>query len=250
MFGSVRRQRQRLRLLARGVTKMGFAYQEPLDSSGGGGDYSGDSTTTVTTYDDYSENISTSSTDGGFATSDPYVGESYDSTTRQGGEHTYDIDDSVADDPALNYSSINDPRQLGDTTGTAGGEVEDTSVPSGWAGGIGAGLGGEEQEGSVFPTGYGGTDISDDQQEQVDAVDDVTDDFVVGIQAREASEAWWNRNTPDVPGDSDGDGVPDNVPLVPDIPEFPDPSDTDAIGVGLLLAAAVAIYVGFRGVLA
>lgn len=192
---------------------MGFAYEEPTSDTSG--DYSGDSTTTsVTTYEDYSENISDTDTSGGFATSDPYVGESYGGTSEivqpTQGEHTYDMD----------YEP-----------------TETTNLDPMTGGTIAGGLGGTEEQ----------------QQEQVDAISDVTHtttetgetvhttdllqgDPVETITAGETSaEDVWNDTTPDVPS-------------LPSVPEFPDPRDPDGLGVGLLLAAAIALYIGFREV--
>lgn len=68
-------------------------------------------------------------------------------------------------------------------------------------GGIAAGLGGTEEE----------------QQEQIDAIADVTHTTRDGeyihttdIAAEQASaENIWNAVTPDIPGDDDGDGIPE-----------------------------------------
>lgn len=240
-----------------------------IDDGGGGTDSASGSTTTTTT--DTSTDTTESSYDldevatgttGGHATSDPTIvpsaPDSETETTEQGGEHTYDIDDSVADDPALSYSSINDPRQTAeDTTGTAGGEVENTVIPNtGWGGGIAGGL---------DPSGADsdGDGISDSEEEQIDAIADATH-----TTDEDGNRIHTTDTIPDNPGyvlfddgdpstdsgswtepDWDGDGEPGgnltdrdvNLPDVPDVGGFLDNLENSLVV--LLVLAVVAFLV-------
>lgn len=172
--------------------------------------------------------------------------DSTSTTTQQGGEHTYDVDDSVDDDPALDYTSVNDPRQTAeDTTGTAGGEVEQ-DVPTGWGGGIGHGLGPDNASGVA--SGSDGR-----REEQLDAVEDTSAETGgsgtsdVGLGGPEDSDVPYAEG----PG---GTGFPDpaDVPTpefrMPEISiptiETPDLSpEVDVnVGGGWVIAALLAVF--------
>lgn len=186
---------------------------------------------------------------------DTSTSSSTSTSTQTGGEHTYDVDDSVADDPALDYSSINDPRQTAeDTTGTAGGEVESSSVSTGYEG----------IAGGLDPSGpdSDGDGISDSEEEQIDAISDATH-----TTTEDGERVHTTDLIPDDPRyivfddgdpetdsggvtepDWDGDGEPggnatERIPDI-DLPDVPSPDVDVEVGGGWKVAAAVAIGAG------
>lgn len=157
-------------------------------------------------------------------------------TTQQGGEHTYDIDPSVDDDPALDYSSVNDPRQTADdTTGTAGGEVEDSSVETGYVGLINPDQQKREEEVDAIADLTHTTDADGDRVHTTDTIPD--DPRYIFFDDGDPSTDSGGHTEPDWSGDGNPGGrATERVPNV----ELPDvPAPTVEIGGGWMAAAAI-----------